>query len=83
MRGQIRVGTQFMAWLEQKLCQHNTSAYQVARELRMAINTVYRHLYGEHAPNYTTVIAYCWYFNDRDEPDAIWDLVVSDWEYDD
>lgn len=66
----------FSKWLEKKIKKDSIAIYDLASDLHMAPRTVYRHLNGERLPNFSHVVAYCWYFNRyfgyEDDPIDVW-----------
>ena len=65
----------FSDWLKDKMSIHQTLVYSMAKKLRVSPKVIYRNCSGETLPRFSTVIAYCWYFGDGDDPEEVWELV--------
>lgn len=74
----VAVNGKFGRWLYKNLRETDCSINELAEALRMAPKTIYRHLNGKMKPSFTSVVAYCWYFENDDYPEDIWDMVKED-----
>lgn len=71
----IRAYSLFGKWLYEKMIEHDCGVYELAENLRIAPRTIYHHLKGTAKPSFTSVVAYCWYFNDESQPQDIWEMI--------
>lgn len=70
-----RESLKFSRWLRNKIVLHDKTVSSMAIKLHMDKRTIYRHLNATVAPTFAMVVAYCWYFNDGDDPINIWNLI--------
>lgn len=69
---------EFSKWLEHSMRETNASKANIVRVLKINYRTINGHLSGEKKPTFCMVVAYCWYFNSKDNPEDIWNLVEGD-----
>lgn len=74
----IGVG-EFGKWLETRMREKNYTVQEVADILQITRQTVQYHMRMKVCPSFPFVIAYCWVFNDTDDPVEIYELVKRDW----
>ena len=65
----------FCEWLNNQMCMNNMSAIAVAKELHCSSSAVYHHRDGRQRPTFSDVIAYCWLFKCKEEPETIWKMI--------
>ena len=65
----------FSRWLRNKIYSHDILVYPMASDIGVSPKTIYNHMNGIHAPTFPIIVAYCWYFNDGDDPREIWKMI--------
>lgn len=68
----------FGLWLENKLYSSDMLVKDVAKGIGVRPGTVSNHLHGYTKPAFATVVAYCWFFGNHDNPLQVWRLVERD-----
>lgn len=71
----VKPSTEFGKWLDLRMRIHNVSALEVAKKLHCVQSAVYHHRTGRQRPTFSDVVAYCWVFNCKDDPEKVWAMV--------
>ena len=66
--------TQFGKWLDVQMRKNNMSCLEVATKMHTCYTQVSLHRAGKKHPNFSTVLAYCWVFGCKDDPETVWKL---------
>lgn len=67
--------TEFGKWLDLQMRKHNLGVIDIAKKLHVGSATVVHHRTGRRCPTFPDVVAYCWVFGYKDDPEKIWELV--------
>lgn len=70
--------TGFGWWMLNNMDERGWSCTDVAEKLHTTRQSVNNHTYGKNKPSYMQVVAYCWVFDFKDNPDDIWELVQGE-----
>lgn len=68
----------FGTWLESKLYETDMLVKDVAIGIGVRPETVSNHLHGKTRPTFTIIVAYCWFFGNKDNPAQVWRLIERD-----
>lgn len=73
------VRTKFGEWLASHLCSTGMTIQDVADKLHLGSRQmVARNLNGTAKPSFRGVVAYCWVFNSKDDPEYVWNLTKEE-----
>jgi predicted transcriptional regulator len=74
----IEPQTKFGKWLLDKMIEVDRSCTDVAKELGTTRQTVWNHITGVSSPSFVWVIAYCWLFNQTENINEIWYMIMEE-----
>lgn len=72
------VRTKFGEWMAMHLCSTGMTIQNVADRLHCSRQIVSVHLNGKAKPSFRDVVAYCWIFNSKDDPEYVWNLTKEE-----
>ena len=70
----VKPTTEFGKWLDLRLRIHNKSVTEVANMLHCGHSIVCHHRSGRQRPTFSDVVAYCWVFGCKDDPEWVWKM---------
>lgn len=71
---------EFGNWLYDNVIRTDKSITEIAIDLMMDNHMIGKHIAKKGKPRFATIIAYCWYFDNNDDPYDIWNLVEKDYK---
>ena len=73
------VRTKFGEWMAMHLCSAGMTIQDVADRLHFGSRQmVGMHLNGTAKPSFRDVVAYCWVFNSKDDPECVWNMAKEE-----
>lgn len=72
------VRTKFGEWMAMYLCSTGMTIQDVADQLHCSRQIVSIHLNGTAKPSFRDVVAYCWVFNSKDDPECVWNMTKEE-----
>ena len=72
------VRTKFGEWMAMRLCSTGMTIQDVADRLHCSRQIVSMHLNGTAKPSFRDVVAYCWVFNSKDDPECVWNMTKEE-----
>ena len=72
------VRTKFGEWMAMHLCSTGMTIQNVADRLHCSRQIVSVHLNGTAKPSFRDVVAYCWVFNSKDDPECVWNMTKEE-----
>ena len=73
------VRTKFGEWMAMHLCSAGMTIQDVADRLHFGSRQmVGMHLNGTAKPSFRDVVAYCWVFNSKDDPECVWNMTKEE-----
>ena len=72
------VRTKFGEWMASHLCDTGMTIQDVADRLHCSRQIVSIHLNGTAKPSFRDVVAYCWVFNSKDDPECVWNMTKEE-----
>ena len=69
-----RPRTKFGEWLDHKMYTYYMNAVEVANKLHCTRSIVCEHRMGNKRPTFSDIIAYCWVFYCKEDPELIWKM---------
>lgn len=73
------VRTKFGEWLASHLCSTGMTIQDVADRMHFRDRQIVsKHLNGTATPSFRDVVAYCWVFNSKDDPEYVWNLTKEE-----
>ena len=73
------VRTKFGEWMAMHLCDTGMTIQNVADRLHFdSRQIVSMHLNGKAKPSFRDVVAYCWVFSSKDDPEYVWNLTKEE-----
>lgn len=70
----------FGTWLEKNMRERNLTCQDLANILDVSRQKIMLHVKCKTYVDFPNVIAYCWVFGMKDDPNEIYKLVKEDWE---
>ena len=78
-RKRYTVRTKFGEWMAMYLCSTGMTIQNVADRLRFGSRQIVSmHLNGTAKPTFRDVVAYCWVFHSKDDPEYVWSLTKEE-----
>lgn len=74
-----KIEGEFGWWLAERLDEYGLSMRTMAADMHLSRRVIRHHLAKERKPSFQTIVTYCWYFDEGDDPDEIWEMVENDW----
>lgn len=68
--------TKFAKWLDRQMCMYNMGGQEVADALHCSLGAVSYHRTGKCHPTFSDVVAYCWLFKSKEDPESIWKMTT-------
>lgn len=73
------VRTKFGEWMAMRLCGTGMTIQDVADRLHFGSRQmVGMHLNGTAKPSFRDVVAYCWLFHSKDDPECVWNMTKEE-----
>ena len=73
------VRTKFGEWLATHLCSTGMTIQDVADRMHFRDRQIVsKHLNGTATPSFRDVVAYCWVFNSKDDPECVWNMAKEE-----
>lgn len=66
--------TKFGEWLDLRMRIHGMSGLEIADKLHCSPSCIHHHRCGRQRPSFVDVVAYCWVFGCKDDPETVWKL---------
>lgn len=66
----------FGAWLDMQMCIRDIGGKEVAEALHCTQGIISWHRTGKRKPTFCDVVAYCWLFKCKEDPETIWKLTA-------
>lgn len=70
--------TKFARWLLENMWENGLTQQDVANKLRTTKQSINNQYHGRVNVTFAQVVAYCWIFGNKDDPEEIWKMIEEE-----